>query len=126
MADRIWHMVSEPSAAMGHWPYAVLEATRARIPRRIPLTILFVLAACAQPAHPHPERWARAWIASVNSHRLGEIHAVLAADATYADPLSKGLLRGDGIFYYFSWFWSANPDAVFTVVAVSGDARAVT
>jgi hypothetical protein len=92
-------------------------------PREALLLSLLVLAACAQPARPHPERWARAWIWSVNTHRFREVDALLAPDAVYEDPLSGGPLRGADIVYYFGWFWAANPNARFAIARVTGDAH---
>ncbi len=85
------------------------------------------MAACASspPRHPHPERWARAWIDSLNSHWWGQVGPLLGEDGVYEDPLSGGALRSEPAAFFWAGLWNRFPELRFQLEQVSGDGDVV-
>jgi hypothetical protein len=88
--------------------------------------VLGSMLGCQTPTAPaHPQRWAKAWINALNSHRGEQTSPLLRARGTYEDPESGGALSGLWLGLYLTYRWHQYPEMHFKLRQVTGDARIV-
>lgn len=99
-------------------------AMRAPRLRTIATCLALAVAVCAcrsQAPPPQPARWAHAWIAAMNSHRLEDFDGLLKPTGTYEDPLTRGPRSGPALAYFLVVWWRAFPASHFTLQRATGD-----
>ena len=70
-------------------------------------------------------RWAKAWLAALNSHRLEDFDGLLMPGGTYEDPLTNGQRSGPGLAFVFVFAWKAFPQSRYELQRVSGEGDVV-
>jgi limonene-1,2-epoxide hydrolase len=85
------------------------------------LSVVVLCAGCTKPQPAHPDRWARAWIDSLNSRRLQQVAALFTPDATYEDPLSGGERSGPTLAFLFAFAFYGFPNAHYELGRVTAD-----
>jgi hypothetical protein len=86
------------------------------------------VALCGCRSHPrpaHPTRWAKAWIAAVNSHQLVDFDGLLKPTGTYEDSLTNGPRSGPALAYFFILWWHAFPRSHLELQRVTADGDVV-
>jgi SnoaL-like protein len=89
------------------------------------LAVVWVTSCRSAPPPAHPQRWAKAWINSLNSQRLVQVSPLLGDPGTYTDPGSGGPLSGEWLAYYFANQWRVYPQLHYELRQVTGDAETV-
>jgi SnoaL-like protein len=90
------------------------------------LPALLCATSCSSAAPPaHPQRWAKAWINSLNSQHLVQVTPLLGDTGTFADPGTGGPLSGGVLEYYLGNQWRAFPQLHYELRQVTGDAESV-
>jgi hypothetical protein len=85
------------------------------------LLLLSMAIGCTSPRAPEQaERWAKAWVESLNSHQLQQVAPLLEATATYQDPLTKQPLSGQALDIFFTMLWKSAPQSHYDVRGVNG------
>jgi hypothetical protein len=86
------------------------------------LAAALALCACrSRPEPAHPQRWARAWLESLNSQRMEQVGPLFAPRGIYQDPLSSGPRWGAAIAYFWLSLWHSYPNLRFEAVRVTAD-----
>jgi len=92
---------------------------------------LCVVCLLAQPAcqsappPAHPQRWAKAWINALNSHRGEQAFPLLRDTGTYEDPVIVKPISGVPLRILLTARWRQYPKMHYVLGHVSGDAQTV-
>jgi len=92
------------------------------------MCMVAMIPACgcrSQPRPTYPTRWAKAWIAAVNSHRLEDFDGLLTPTGTYEDPLTHGPQSGPHLATFLVLWWGAFPSSHYELRRVTGDGDVV-
>jgi SnoaL-like domain len=90
--------------------------------RLIAVVLLLVAAGCRpQPKMSRQDRWARAWIDSLNSHNLRQVASLLVKGATYEDPLSGGERSGPSLAFLLVNTFNRHPQAHYELGHITAD-----
>ena len=93
-----------------------------RVCRLITVVILLAAAGCrTQPEMHRPDRWARAWIDSLNSHDVRQVVPLLVRGATYEDPLSHGEQSGLSLAFLLATTFRWHPQAHYELGHITAD-----
>ena len=90
--------------------------------QRMVLVLLVMTIGCRSPHAPEDaERWARAWVESLNSHRIQQVAPLLDAAATYQDPVTGRPLSGPPLTMFLVGGWNLAPESHYEVRSVNGN-----
>lgn len=102
---RCWLLRREPAVAFG-----------------VALSLLVMATGCAPPHAPEEaERWAKAWVESLNSHQLQQVTPLLDAAATYQDPTTGKPLSGAQLTFFLAGLWNHAPESRYELRSAYGN-----
>jgi SnoaL-like domain len=105
-----------PRYAANFW-----DSAAGRRGRGVALLLLSMTIGCTSPREPEQaQRWAAAWVESLNSHRLQQVAPLLDPTATYQDPLTGKPLSGQGLDIFLTMLWNGSPESRYEVRSVNG------
>ncbi len=84
--------------------------------------LLLLAIGCGSPRAPEQaERWAKAWLESLNSHRIQQVAPLLDPAATYQDPMTGKPLSGPPLAIFLATLWNQAPESRYELRSVNGN-----